>query len=167
MGMPKRRVSQYPALWLATHYENGPGGCMNWTRHTNQQGYGKMRIGSRRDGTSKVVFAHRLSASVWKGFDLNSKLRVLHKCDNPLCINPDHLFIGTQADNMADCKRKGRIRAPKGEKAGNSKLMPDQIVEIRSACADGAIQRVLAKQYGVSQSLVSKIMLRKIWAHIS
>ena len=94
---------------LFAHREIDSNGCWNWMLHIMHVGYGHIRIGSDVDGTRKTVRVHRLAAHLWKGFDLNSKLQVLHHCDNRKCFNPDHLFIGTHSDNMADCSRKGRI----------------------------------------------------------
>lgn len=77
-------------------------GCWNWIGTKNAQGYGH----SYWDG--KVVKAHRLSAMLWLKFDIKSQLKVLHRCDNPSCINPKHLFVGTSLQNVADCISKGR-----------------------------------------------------------
>jgi len=75
--------------------------CWEWQGYRNRQGYG---IYKRR-------LAHRFSAMLFKDFDINSKLYVCHHCDNPPCSNPDHLFIGTQKDNISDMAKKGRIRS--------------------------------------------------------
>lgn len=80
------------------------GKCRIWIGATNPNGYGRVWDGER------MRLAHRLVAYAKLGFDLNSNLNVLHKCDNPACINPDHLFIGDQYDNIQDAKSKGRLR---------------------------------------------------------
>ncbi len=77
-------------------------GCWNWKGAKNQYGYGITWF------MGKLVSANRLAAHLWLRFDLKSKLRVLHKCDNPACFNPKHLFVGTQLDNMRDMAVKGR-----------------------------------------------------------
>jgi hypothetical protein len=78
-------------------------GCWNWTGARSGGGYGEMDYLGRKE---KI---HRLSAHFYLGFDLNSPLQILHRCDNPSCFNPKHLFAGTQIDNMQDCISKGRF----------------------------------------------------------
>jgi hypothetical protein len=79
-------------------------GCWLWIGGATSAGYGVITI------QGEQVYAHRMSAHQYKGFDLNSPLHVLHKCDNPCCVNPNHLFIGTNRDNQQDRQRKGRSR---------------------------------------------------------
>ena len=79
-------------------------GCWNWKRGKTTAGYGEVFF------RGKVAYAHRVSAILFKGFDPNSGLQVLHRCDNPACVNPKHLFIGTALDNQRDCINKGRRR---------------------------------------------------------
>lgn len=88
---------------------------------------------------------------------------VLHKCDNRLCVRPDHLFLGTQADNMGDAANKGRIR--RGQKQWNAKLTNAAIAFIRGT--PGFRQKEFAEMFGVDQSLISLIINRKIWKHLS
>lgn len=97
-----RRVS----FWTNIRYDVVTG-CWNWTGCRNNRGYGKMHY------RGKNQYVHRLSASFYLRYDLKSKLQVLHRCDNPACFNPKHLFIGTHADNMRDCVKKGRHDGPK------------------------------------------------------
>jgi hypothetical protein len=90
-----------------THHTYDPvTGCWNWTgggSRGDRSGYGRIYYLGRR------VKVHRLSAHFYLGFDLDSPLHVLHRCDNPRCFNPKHLFIGTHQDNMQDAKNKGRM----------------------------------------------------------
>lgn len=80
------------------------GDCWEWLGTTTQNGYGQISIKHKR------YRPHRVAMHLWHNFDLESPLLVCHKCDNKLCCNPAHLFVGTQSDNMKDCKAKGRIR---------------------------------------------------------
>ena len=82
-------------------------GCWLWQRGHNGMGYGQIGIGSMRDNSRRGALAHRVSYEIFKG-SIPNELFVLHKCDAPRCVNPDHLFPGTQADNMADKLAKGR-----------------------------------------------------------
>ena len=83
-------------------------GCHEWTGPIYSDGYGRMKV--TRNGVSRLLKVHRLAAFFYLGFDIDSDLYILHHCDNRRCINPDHLFIGTQADNVADMRAKGRGR---------------------------------------------------------
>lgn len=81
-------------------------GCWNWTGYRNNHGYGKMHYLGRSE------YVHRISAHCYFDYDFQSELQVLHRCDNPACFNPKHLFIGTRVDNMQDCVAKGRHGGP-------------------------------------------------------
>ena len=95
-------------------------------------------------------------------------LDVLHECDNPPCCNPEHLFLGTHADNMNDCKKKGRMSAPPvryGESNNKSKLNKQKILEIRNL-AGTTTNRAIAKHYGVDPSVIGDIVNGLTWRHI-
>lgn len=166
VAMGKHKNPRKPedlAVRLCRYSENGPNGCTNWTMCTNKDGYGIMGTGSRLDGTNRSVVTHRVSAAVWLGFSLKSPFKVLHKCDNPACINPDHLFIGTQADNVADREAKGRTA--KGEMS-RSNFSPSDVLEIRRAYANGTSIKELANRYSVHWNTIDKIVLRQRWGHV-
>ena len=107
--------------------------------------------------------------SIWRGFDLDSPVCVLHHCDNPACFNPDHLFLGTRADNNRDMKQKGRARgaAPSGSRNGQSKLLPEQVLDILARLNAGETQGSVASVYGIAQSAVSSIARGRTWGYLT
>ena len=134
------------------------GPCILWTRCLNPNGYGVRKVGGR------TVLAHRHAWALVHGDP--GKLCVLHRCDTPACINVDHLFLGTRADNIADMNAKGRqsrLGGNKGERQWRAKLTADLVREIRASTETGV---VIARRLGVSRPTVSRIRLRKGWAHI-
>lgn len=135
-------------------------GCWNWTASKNNGGYGRIRF------RNKEKLAHRASYEVHRG-QIPEGLNVCHRCDNPACINPDHLFVGTQAENAADMVAKGRAPIPnlRGSAHANAKLTEADIVAIRAA--KGVTLRELGEQYGVNGSTISWIRTGKGWAHVS
>lgn len=116
------------------------GGCWGWIGATDSFGYGQIH----REG--RVQTAHRVVWQLVNG-PIPNKMCVLHRCDNPPCTNPDHLFLGTQRDNMVDAASKGRTDA-------HPKLTVEQAMAIRSSAGRGVD---LAREHGVSQALVSMI----------
>lgn len=135
--------------------------CWLWTSYT-QHGYGCMKI------LGKSVRAHRLSYFIHNGV-YDTDLCILHKCDNPLCVNPDHLFIGTQQDNVKDMhdKKRHKILNPKkGENQWKSKLKKQDILQIRFLLGSVLTNREIAKKYNVSQSRISDIKNNKAWCSI-
>lgn len=136
--------------------------CWIWIGCKDPKGYGRIGTGGR---AGKDVFAHRLSYVFHKG-EIPQGMLVCHKCDNPACVNPDHLFIGTQFDNMRDCVRKGRLKPfrPIGELAHNTKLSWKDVKEIRASPQRGWGYRIpLAKKYGVSTQIISRIIKNETW----
>lgn len=136
-------------------------GCWLWTGATNKAGYGIVNY------QRAFWLAHRLARLLSSGV-IPEGIKVLHRCDNPPCCNPDHLFLGTQADNVADMKAKGRASSvkPKGEQNGQSKLTADEVLAIRKAVRDGESQGSVARRMGLVQPNVSMICSRKTWAHL-
>ncbi len=137
-------------------------GCWNWHGALMGSGYGNIM-----NENGKLEGAHRLSYRLNKG-DIGASF-VLHECDNPLCVNPDHLFLGSQKDNLADMTNKGRRRSnsPKGSKHVHSKLVEKEVLEIRSKYVpyQYGLQK-LADEYGVSKRNIYLIIVRKAWRHI-
>jgi len=125
--------------------------CWVWTAST-VNGYGRLRV----DGEAKT--AHRVSWELNRG-PIPDELHVLHKCDNKPCINPTHLFLGTNADNVRDCFQKDR--------SGRAKLKVEDVLRMRKLYSVEKItQGALVKLFGVAQQTVSSILNRTIWAHL-
>lgn len=158
-------------------------GCWIWTAALNPKGYGKFGVNKR------TMAAHRLAYADRNG-PIPDDLFVLHRCDTPSCVNPDHLFLGTQSDNLQDCKRKGRSwfythpeRAAKGDDNGsrkhpeklkrgndhpNSKLTLEAVRDIRAQAVGrqrGTYAR-LAEKYNVTLPLIGAVVNRRIWKHV-
>lgn len=126
-------------------------GCVLWTAAQTSDGYGIVYW------EKKDQLAHRLSYSNKHG-DIPTGMCILHKCDTPCCINPDHLFIGTKKDNAIDRIKKGRFLPLKGDKSPFKKLSDNDIESIRK---DKRTQKLIAAQYGVTQQHISAIKNNK------
>lgn len=138
--------------------ELGP--CWLWMAAKTLKGYGKFCLGSRRDGSRRQELAHRHAYARVHG-PVPSDLCVLHRCDNPRCVNPAHLFLGTQTDNMQDCARKGRL-APLPRRC---RLTAHDVDCIRKLFRTGLfLQKELARAFGVERSGVSRIVNGHQWA---
>ena len=110
------------------------------------------------------VYAHRISWELANNQPVPKKLYVLHKCDNPPCVNPAHLFLGTYKDNSDDMIAKGRDNHVKGENHGCAKLTWLQVDKIRDRYASSDItQKQLSKEYNVSEATIRRIIVKKIW----
>lgn len=130
-------------------------GCMKWLGHvSSSNGYGQLNFNGEK------AWAHRVAFRISAGF-FPDGLCVCHRCDNALCVNPRHLFLGTVEDNNHDMARKGR--AARGEKNGSAKLNARKVLAIRKSFETGART---AKTYGVSEALVSLIRSQKLWTHL-
>lgn len=143
---------------------SGENGCWNWLSNCDSNGYGRCRVGSLITGTRRVVAAHRLS--LWLAHpDMDQRLFVLHRCDNCRCVNPEHLFTGTQSVNMQDAICKGRFNV-KGDANPNAKLTAGQVIEMRTSCAAGLSNIEAARRFGVRREHVSVILNRHLWGHV-
>lgn len=133
-------------------------GCWEWAAYKTKQGYGRFGYGGEK------VYAHRIAWEIYVG-EIPAGMCVCHHCDNPSCVNPAHLFIGTHTDNMRDCANKGRnyTESQVGESNNNAKLTYERVVAIRAMRRDGVKNAVLAKEFGVSKSTVSSITQHHIW----
>jgi len=154
----------------------GPDECWNWMvlersvdcphcghsfspkRKYFNQGY--VRIAGQRLLSSRVAW------TIAHG-PIPANLFVCHRCDNPVCCNPRHLFLGTNLDNVRDRDRKGRQITPCGEQNGFAKLTARQVHTIRAECASGqANQKTLANRYGVSKATICHVVTRRSWTHL-
>lgn|SRR3954467_3819308 len=133
--------------------------CHIWTGARLPKGYGQIKLPKMR----KQIYAHRLSYLIHKG-EIPKRIQVCHSCDNPTCVNPEHLFLGTAKDNQQDMKAKGRSLY--GERNGASKLTERDVAEIRAMYAAGTRQIKIALAYGITQFSVSRIVRRQRWNHI-
>ena len=140
-------------------------GCWEWTAYCIKGGYGHYRY------EGKSILAHRFSYMIHHPLTIDlrehPKLQVCHKCDNPKCVNPAHLWLGTHTDNMRDMETKGRGNQAKGEKQGLAKLTEQQIREIREKYQKGnTSQYKLADEYGVHQATIYRIITHTTWKHL-
>jgi hypothetical protein len=142
------------------NYETG---CWNWTGATTPppRQYGQLYV------NGKTILAHRISYVVHVG-KIPQGMQVLHKCDNPRCINPDHLFLGTQKDNIQDCVRKGRLKIPgfHGSKHPNSKLTEAQVVEIYKKKGIETLPRI-AESFNVTRQAIYLIHIGANWGWLT
>lgn len=130
--------------------------CWLWTGKPDKAGYGYVNRGNHR-----CIFAHRASWIITRG-PIPFGLFVCHKCDVPLCVNPEHLFLGTQADNIRDMIAKGRM--PVGERRYNAKLTQDVVDRIRQMkFVDGIRAKDIAAKTGVGSRQVGKILTGRSW----
>lgn len=159
-----RRVQVESNFWRKV---DKTGECWVWTGSKHSFGYGHFRV------QGVLLRAHRITWE-WVFGEIPSGMCVLHRCDNPSCVRPDHLFLGTKKDNSVDMASKGRSaaqlypeRVPRGEQSSRAKLTEDQVVLIRTAyAARSANQYELAAEYGVSQPAIGMILRRRNWKHV-
>jgi uncharacterized protein YerC len=150
-------------------------GCMDWKSAKSKKGYGVIGIGSRLDKSRKIIFAHRLSFEIIKGA-IPEDMQVCHSCDRPICVNPDHLFLGTAKDNSQDMVKKSRAAMKKGKipaqflsnilEKKNAKLTVDKVIQIKKRLSDGEHYVDIAKEYNVSNACISDIKRKATWINI-
>jgi HNH endonuclease len=131
-------------------------GCQIWLGGVNSFGYGRLFLNNKR------VLAHRAAWQLTYG-EIPGNMCVLHRCDVGSCVNPNHLFLGTQADNVLDMDNKGRRRVGAGTKHRKAKLTDDQVLAIRSS---NKTPNQLAEEFGMHPSSIRLIKAKKIWRHL-
>jgi hypothetical protein len=133
-------------------------GCWEWSGYRDPNGYGRLNIGNR------PILAHRISWEIHHG-PITPDQHVCHRCDNPSCVRPEHLFLGDQVRNMADkmAKKRHRYGVSRGEAHGCSKITAEQVQEIRAA--EGTNTEI-AKRFQLSRTQTRDIRSRKSWRHL-
>lgn len=165
MAKVHNRMDAELRFWLSV--ATSKDSCWTWCASLSTNGYGRIRYGG------KAMAAHRVSWLMHYG-TIPDGMLVCHKCDNPVCVRPDHLFLGTHQDNMDDMVAKGRAKGEwqgvicLGEHNGQSKLTDRKVRFIRRAWKMGKFtQRQLATRVGVDPSLISYVVRRKTWKHVA
>jgi hypothetical protein len=132
-------------------------GCWLWEGLRSTDGYGKVTLNKRS------MRAHRAVWELTRG-PIPEGMFVLHRCDTPLCVNPEHLFVGSQKENRQDCARKGRTARGSGH--FKTALTADGVMEIRRLVSRGRPPREVADQFGISVSSVGNLAARRSWKHV-
>ncbi len=169
----RKRLEPVTKEFIIRNVSLDDNGCWLWNHACSPSGYAVISTPEK-----PYCRGSRLVWKLWHGDDPGA-MCVCHSCDNRRCLNPDHLFLGTNKDNMQDAVRKGRIASgirqgtytkpecrKKGELNGQSKLTEIQVLEIRQRRSNGELLRVLAKDYGVAMTQISQVANRKKWAHV-
>lgn len=138
-------------------YQEQSNGCYEWQAALNENGYGEFRV----DGGRKK--AHRVAYTIFKG-EIPEGLLVCHSCDNKKCVNPAHLWLGTDKDNAVD--RNTKNRQNKGSLVNHAKLTEEDVISIKIRLKSGQTQRSLAREYGVHHLTIHWIKQGKTWTHV-
>lgn len=146
---------------LLSSYRVEPTGCWRWTKSLSNKGYGQ--FGYQVSGKTQMFAAHRAFAEMF-GVNIDNAL-VLHSCDNPWCVNPDHLRAGTLQDNMDDKVNRGRVFRPLGSTHHSTNLTEAQVLEIRRL-AGATSRKELASTYRTSVMAIGKIVRGDRWKHL-
>lgn len=140
--------------------------CWMWKASKNKKGYGNfyVSIGNSKD---KHILAHRMAYILWNHLnEIPDGLQVLHRCDNPSCCNPAHLFLGTNQDNMNDMMQKGRRGDKSGEHNSQAKLTSEDVFLMRNMRKMGMTYEKIAIEFGLHLSTVADICNGKSWKHL-
>lgn len=139
--------------------------CWTWTGNKfNKREYGAFKLPTGDSSGGVNVLAHKYSYFLKTGYFPLSKEYVCHKCDNPSCVNPSHLFLGTQFDNMQDMVSKGRNVDAKGSKNPNAKVDEEIVFKMRRLYSCGLTGRKIADMFGISQTQTHRILNGENWS---
>jgi len=157
-GRRQRQKSLEQRLWPKVAIA-GPGECWEWQGVKLPSGHGQIKVGD------VSTLPHRVAYALTNG-SIPSDVDVCHRCDNPPCCNPAHLFSGDALANMRDCVSKGRMH--RGTRTGGHVLTDDEVRAIRSTYAAGKLsQEKLGRLYGVDQNTIWKVVHRRTWRHVA
>lgn len=131
--------------------------CINWSGATNEQGRGVFQIQKKQFSASRLALSIKLGRHIKLGMQAN------HLCNNHQCVNPFHLYEGSQKENIADCIKSGRRNNPAGEAHWNHKHQPEKIIEVKKLLAQGIRNGEIAKSTGFTPQYVNKIRRGDIW----
>lgn len=166
MPYPKRPLME--RLHSRIDRSGGRDACWPWTGMT-QRGYGLI-VESHH---GRRFLTHRLAYEAANGSKIPPDMSVCHRCDNPPCCNPAHLFLGTQSENAHDMwnKQRGYTKGPgalaaKGERVGGAKLTRDRVLEIRAARGRGESLKSIARRHGVCEATISLVASGRTWGHL-
>jgi len=147
-------------LWARIDTSPGPDSCWPWSGAKNRWGYPQVCIRKKQTNASRHVLSEKI------GRDLVAGEQALHSCDNPGCLNPAHLRVGSAADNMRDKVDRGRQTRVRGEQHGHARLTATSVGLIRRRRANGEPLAAIAQAFGVSKQLVCDIAKRRRWGHV-
>lgn len=156
MAIPERIFQR-----VGASYDVDDNGCWVWAKSKDKDGYGVLY--ARENGKFSKFLAHRISYMLHVG-DIPAGYLVCHTCDNPSCINPDHLFLGTHADNHKD--RNQKERQSKGEEHGRAKLTEVDVLEMYRLHHDGVSAYRLSLMFGISSTQAWEIVNGKAWVYL-
>lgn len=158
--IPLLRLSTAERFWEKVHKTET---CWLWQAACNKTGYGVFGLATRRN-----ILAHRFSYILHCG-TIPDRMGVCHHCDTPPCVNPSHLFLGTQSDNVHDMMSKGRLNpytSERGSKHHNAKLTETQVGDIRQRHKEGFTYSAIARQYLVHKATIRRAVLGEGWRHV-
>jgi hypothetical protein len=139
--------------------------CWLWKAGKDRDGYGRFQLNGIWASAHRIAYFLRYK-NLPKQNKQGEKLIVCHRCDNPACVNPGHLFLGTAKDNHRDCILKGRRADMKGVNNPGSVLSKSQVLKIRELASHKVPYEKITKLFGLCKATVSQIVTRKLWAHI-
>lgn len=142
----------------------GPDDCWEWNASLSSNGYGVLKVDGVTTNAQRISWELHFGTIPTDGH--GNTLHVLHRCDNRRCCNPRHLFLGTHKQNMLDRNQKQRQARQVGRANPSTKLTTEKVLEIRATAKEGTQRKQIAESYGVSLSLVEKIISRAVWKHV-